>query len=107
MGSTMEAEYFLQARTLIIILLGLVAFIFSTAGGVVFGQIMKVASNGRVNPMIGAAGVSAVPMAARVVQRVAQSENPGNYLLMHAMGPNVAGVIGTAVAAGVMLTLLS
>ena len=106
-GSTMEAEYFLQARTLIIILLGLVAFIFSTAGGVVFGQIMKVASNGRVNPMIGAAGVSAVPMAARVVQRVAQSENPGNYLLMHAMGPNVAGVIGTAVAAGVMLTLLS
>ena len=106
-GSTMEAEYFLQTRTLIIILLGLVAFIFSTAGGVIFGQIMKVASNGRINPMIGAAGVSAVPMAARVVQRVAQSENPGNYLLMHAMGPNVAGVIGTAVAAGVMLTLLS
>ena len=85
----------------------LVAFIFSTVGGVVFGQIMKVLTNGRINPMIGSAGVSAVPMAARVVQRVAQSENPGNYLLMHAMGPNVAGVIGTAVAAGVMLTLLS
>ena len=106
-GSTMEAQYFLQTRTLVIILLGLLAFIFSTVGGVVFGQIMKVLTNGRVNPMIGSAGVSAVPMAARVVQRVAQSENPGNYLLMHAMGPNVAGVIGTAVAAGVMLTLLS
>ena len=106
-GATMEARYFLQPRTLVIILLGLVAFIFSTVGGVVFGQIMKVLTNGRINPMIGSAGVSAVPMAARVVQRVAQSENPGNYLLMHAMGPNVAGVIGTAVAAGVMLTLLS
>ena len=106
-GSTMEAQYFLQPRTLVIILLGLVAFIFSTVGGVVFGQIMKVLTNGRINPMIGSAGVSAVPMAARVVQRVSQSENPGNYLLMHAMGPNVAGVIGTAVAAGVMLTLLS
>jgi oxaloacetate decarboxylase beta subunit len=105
-GSTMEAQYFLKAQTLLIIFLGLVAFIFSTAGGVIFGQIMKWATQGRVNPMIGSAGVSAVPMAARVVQRVAQSENPGNYLLMHAMGPNVAGVIGTAVAAGVMLTLL-
>ena len=105
-GSTMEAQYFLRAQTLLIIFLGLVAFIFSTAGGVICGQVMKVLTGGKVNPMIGSAGVSAVPMAARVVQRVAQSESPGNYLLMHAMGPNVAGVIGTAVAAGVMLTLL-
>jgi oxaloacetate decarboxylase beta subunit len=105
-GATMEAETFLTAATLKIIVLGLVAFVFSTAGGVVFGQVMKVVSGGKINPMIGAAGVSAVPMAARVVQRVSQSENPTNFLLMHAMGPNVAGVIGTAVAAGTMLTLL-
>ena len=106
-GATMNAERFLTAATLKIILLGLVAFIFSTAGGVLFGQLLKKLSGGKINPMIGAAGVSAVPMAARVVQRVCQKENPGNFLLMHAMGPNVAGVIGTAVAAGVMLTLLS
>ena len=106
-GATMNAEEFLTVATLKIILLGLVAFIFSTAGGVLFGQLMKVMSKGKINPMIGSAGVSAVPMAARVVQRVCQQENPGSYLLMHAMGPNVAGVIGTAVAAGVMLTLLS
>ena len=105
-GATMEAGAFLQLRTLIIIVLGLVAFAFSTAGGVLFGQLMKILSGGKINPMIGAAGVSAVPMAARVVQRVVQSEYPGHFLLMHAMGPNVAGVIGTAVAAGVMLTLL-
>ncbi|MDR2136828.1 MAG: sodium ion-translocating decarboxylase subunit beta [Synergistaceae bacterium] len=106
-GSTMGADRFLQEGTVKIIFLGLVAFAFSTAGGVLFGQFMKVLSNRRINPMIGSAGVSAVPMAARVVQRVSQSENPGNYLLMHAMGPNVAGVIGTAVAAGVLLTLLT
>ncbi len=106
-GATMNAEHFLTAATLKIVVLGLVAFIFSTAGGVWFGQLMKKWSGGKINPMIGAAGVSAVPMAARVVQRVAQKESPGNFLLMHAMGPNVAGVIGTAVAAGVMLTLLS
>ncbi|MCR4817378.1 MAG: sodium ion-translocating decarboxylase subunit beta [Fretibacterium sp.] len=106
-GATMEADKFLRPDTLIIICLGLVAFIFSTAGGCLFGQIMKVMSGGKINPMIGAAGVSAVPMAARVVQRVVQQEYPGHFLLMHAMGPNVAGVIGTAVAAGVMLTLLS
>jgi oxaloacetate decarboxylase beta subunit len=106
-GSTMGANQFLQEGTVKIIFLGLVAFAFSTAGGVLFGQLMKVLSNGRINPMIGSAGVSAVPMAARVVQRVSQSENPGSYLLMHAMGPNVAGVIGTAVAAGVLLTLLT
>ncbi|MDR1378284.1 MAG: sodium ion-translocating decarboxylase subunit beta [Synergistaceae bacterium] len=106
-GSTMGAEQFLKPETLKIILLGLIAFIFSTIGGVIFGQFMKVLSGRRINPMIGSAGVSAVPMAARVVQKVSQSENPGNYLLMHAMGPNVAGVIGTAVAAGVLLTLLT
>jgi len=106
-GATMNAEHFLTAATLKIVVLGLVAFIFSTAGGVWFGQVLKKWSGGKINPMIGAAGVSAVPMAARVVQRVAQKESPGNFLLMHAMGPNVAGVIGTAVAAGVMLTLLS
>ena len=106
-GSTMAAESFLKPSTLVIIALGLVAFAFSTAGGLIFGQIMKILSGGKINPMIGAAGVSAVPMAARVVQRVVQQEYPGHFLLMHAMGPNVAGVIGTAVAAGVMLTLLS
>ena len=106
-GATMSAEYFLTWGTIKIIVLGLVAFICSTAGGVLLGQVMKVVSGGKINPMIGAAGVSAVPMAARVVQRMCQKENPGNFLLMHAMGPNVAGVIGTAVAASVMLTLLS
>jgi sodium ion-translocating decarboxylase beta subunit len=106
-GGTMSAQYFLTLGTIKIIVLGLVAFICSTAGGTLFGQMMKVLSGGKINPMIGAAGVSAVPMAARVVQRVCQQENPGNFLLMHAMGPNVAGVIGTAVAAGAMLTLLS
>ncbi|AER66142.1 sodium ion-translocating decarboxylase, beta subunit [Thermovirga lienii DSM 17291] len=106
-GATMQADSFLTIGTIKIIFLGLVAFIFSTAGGVLFGQLMKILSGGKINPMIGAAGVSAVPMAARVVQRVSAQENPSNFLLMHAMGPNVAGVIGTAVAAGAMLTLLS
>lgn len=106
-GGTMNAETFLTVATIKIILLGLIAFIFSTAGGVIFGQVMKVMSGGRINPVIGAAGVSAVPMAARVCQKVVQKEFPGSYVLMHAMGPNVAGVIGTAVAAGAMLTLLS
>ncbi len=106
-GATMGAETFLTPATIKIILLGLVAFVFSTAGGVMFGQLMKMMSGGKINPMIGAAGVSAVPMAARVVQRVSAKENPSNFLLMHAMGPNVAGVIGTAVAAGAMLTLLT
>ncbi|MCX7829237.1 MAG: sodium ion-translocating decarboxylase subunit beta [Thermanaerothrix sp.] len=106
-GATMEAESFLTAATIKIIALGLVAFIFSTAGGCIFGQVMKTLSGGKINPVIGAAGVSAVPMAARVCQRVVQQEYPGSYVLMHAMGPNVAGVIGTAVAAGAMLTLLT
>ena len=105
-GATMAAESFLTPATIKIIALGLVAFASSTAGGVLFGQLMKILSGGKINPMIGAAGVSAVPMAARVVQRISASENPGNFLLMHAMGPNVAGVIGTAVAAGTFLTLL-
>lgn len=105
-GGTMAAKDFLDQKTLMIICLGLAAFVFSTIGGVLFGQVMKVLSGGKINPMIGSAGVSAVPMAARVVQKVSQQENPGNFLLMHAMGPNVAGVVGTAVAAGVMLTLL-
>ena len=106
-GSTMEGTTFLQMTTAKIRGLGLVAFAFSTAGGLILGQVMKVFSGGKINPVIGAAGVSAVPMAARVCQKVVQKEFPGSYLLMHAMGPNVAGVIGTAVAAGAMLTLLT
>jgi oxaloacetate decarboxylase beta subunit len=106
-GATMSAESFLTVATIKIIALGLIAFIFSTAGGVLFGQVMKVVSGGKINPVIGAAGVSAVPMAARVCQKVVSKEFPGSYVLMHAMGPNVAGVIGTAVAAGAMLTLLT
>ena len=105
-GLTMSAESFLVTETLLIICLGLVAFIFGTAGGVVLGKIMCRATGWKVNPLIGSAGVSAVPMAARVSQIVGIKAKPGNYLLMHAMGPNVAGVIGTAVAAGTMLAML-
>ena len=104
-GATANGETFLQAQTLFIIVLGVVAFGCATAAGVLFGKIMCVATKGKVNPMIGAAGVSAVPMAARVVQREGQKEDPSNFLLMHAMGPNVAGVIGSAIAAGILLTL--
>lgn len=104
-GATASADRFLNPKTLAIIFLGLLAFIFATVGGVVFGKIMYKLSGGRINPLIGSAGVSAVPMAARVSQVVGQKENPSNFLLMHAMGPNVAGVIGSAVAAGVLLTL--
>ena len=86
--------------------LGLIAFSFGTAGGVLFGKIMYKTSKGKVNPLIGSAGVSAVPMAARVSQKVGQESNPSNFLLMHAMGPNVAGVIGSAIAAGVLLSIL-
>lgn len=104
-GATAVAENFLTVKTLSIIVLGVIAFAFSTAGGVVFGKIMCKATGGKVNPLIGSAGVSAVPMAARVSQVVGQKENPANFLLMHAMGPNVAGVIGSAVAAGVFLAV--
>ena len=102
-GLTMTGDKFLNVRTLEIIFLGLVAFAAGTAGGVLFGQIMRIASGNKVNPLIGSAGVSAVPMAARVSQVVGLKDNPSNYLLMQAMGPNVAGVIGTPVAAGTML----
>lgn len=102
-GAKADAETLLDPRTLGIIGLGLVAFAVGTATGVIFGKIMSKATNGEINPMIGAAGVSAVPMAARVVQKVGQEEDPSNFLLMHAMGPNVAGVIGSAIAAGVLL----
>lgn len=106
-GATMSAETFLTARTLEIVALGLIAFAGGTAGGVLMGKLMNWLYGGNaINPIIGAAGVSAVPMAARVAQVIGQEENPGNFLLMHAMGPNVAGVIGTAVAAGTMLALL-
>ena len=105
-GLTMEAEKFLKYDTILIICLGLVAFAAGTAMGVWFGQLMKITSGGKVNPLIGSAGVSAVPMAARVSQIVGQKANPANFLLMHAMGPNVAGVIGTAVAAGTVLAMI-
>ena len=104
-GATASAKSFLDAKTLLIIALGLVAFCFSTFGGLLGGKIMYLLSGGKVNPLIGSAGVSAVPMAARVSQKVGQEEVPGNFLLMHAMGPNVAGVIGSAIAAGVFLAL--
>lgn len=102
-GATATAEQFWNIGTLKIIALGLIAFSIGTATGVLFGKIMYKLSGGKVNPLIGAAGVSAVPMAARIVQKVGQQENPSNFLLMHAMGPNVAGVIGSAVAAGALL----
>ncbi|MDF2532713.1 MAG: gcdB [Clostridia bacterium] len=105
-GATANGELFLQPRTLAIVVLGLVAFSIGTAGGVLFGKIMYKVTGGKVNPLIGSAGVSAVPMAARVSQKVGQEYNPSNYLLMHAMGPNVAGVIGSAIAAGVLLSML-
>ena len=102
-GLTMSGDKFLRIQTIEIIVLGLIAFAAGTAGGVLFGQIMRIASGNKINPLIGSAGVSAVPMAARVSQVVGLKDNPSNYLLMQAMGPNVAGVIGTAVAAGTML----
>lgn len=105
-GATATADVFLSFKTIGIILLGLAAFCLGTAAGVLFGKIMYKATGGKVNPLIGSAGVSAVPMAARVSQKVGQKENPANFLLMHAMGPNVAGVIGSAVAAGVLLSVL-
>ena len=106
-GATATADYFLTWNTIKIIALGLAAFCIGTAAGVLFGKVMYVVTKGKVNPLIGAAGVSAVPMAARVAQKVGQKENPKNFLLMHAMGPNVAGVIGSAVAAGVLLSIFA
>ena len=104
-GATAKADSFLDFNTIKIIILGLCAFCFATLGGVLFGDLMYFITRGKINPLIGSAGVSAVPMAARVSQKVGQKENPSNFLLMHAMGPNVAGVIGSAVAAGVFLSL--
>ena len=104
-GATTSAEAFLNLNTLKIVVLGLVAFMFGTFGGVLLGDVMCVLSKGKINPLIGSAGVSAVPMAARVSQKVGAQEDPTNFLLMHAMGPNVAGVIGTAVAAGVFMAI--
>lgn len=105
-GLTMKAESFLNYQTILIIVLGLIAFAAGTFAGVVFGKLMCILDGGKTNPLIGSAGVSAVPMAARVSQIVGQKANPANFLLMHAMGPNVAGVIGTAVAAGAMLSMI-
>ena len=105
-GLTMKAESFLNYQTILIICLGLVAFAAGTFAGCIFGKLMCVVDGGKTNPLIGSAGVSAVPMAARVSQVVGQKANPSNFLLMHAMGPNVAGVIGTAVAAGAMLAMI-
>ena len=106
-GATAAANNFLSVQTILIIILGLVAFAISTCGGLLGGLVMCKLTGGKVNPLIGSAGVSAVPMAARVSQKVGQKENPSNFLLMHAMGPNVAGVIGSAVAAGVLLALFN
>jgi oxaloacetate decarboxylase beta subunit/glutaconyl-CoA decarboxylase len=105
-GCTMSAESFLNYQTILIICLGLVAFAAGTWAGIIFGKLMCKFDGGATNPLIGSAGVSAVPMAARVSQVVGQKANPSNFLLMHAMGPNVAGVIGTAVAAGTMLAMI-
>ncbi len=102
---TTSAEAFLNWNTIKIVILGLIAFAFGTAAGVLFGKLMCVLTHGKVNPLIGSAGVSAVPMAARVSQKVGAEADPTNFLLMHAMGPNVAGVIGTAVAAGTFMAI--
>ena len=104
-GCTTNAATFLNIQTVEVIVLGIVAFGVGTAGGVILGKIMCVVTHGKINPLIGSAGVSAVPMAARVSQKVGQEYNPRNYLLMHAMGPNVAGVIGSAVAAGILINM--
>ena len=106
-GATATANTFLSLQTIKIIILGVVAFGVGTAGGLLLAKLMNKLSGGKLNPLIGSAGVSAVPMAARVSQKVGQEENPGNFLLMHAMGPNVAGVIGSAIAAGVLLSMFS
>ena len=106
-GSKLAADKFLTTETIGILLLGIIAFAIGTAAGVLVAKLVNVFSKNKINPLIGAAGVSAVPMAARVANKVGLEYNSQNYLLMHAMGPNVAGVIGSAVAAGVMIKLLS
>jgi oxaloacetate decarboxylase beta subunit len=105
-GGTMVADKFLDLDTLKIFALGLAAFTIATASGVLFGKVMYLASGKKINPLLGAAGVSAVPMSARVVHKVALEANPNNYLIMHAMGPNVAGVLGSAIAAGVIISMI-
>ena len=104
-GATTSAEAFLNWNTIKIVILGLVAFVVGTCAGVLFGKLLCKITKGKINPLIGSAGVSAVPMAARVSQKVGAEEDPTNFLLMHAMGPNVAGVIGTAVAAGCFMAI--
>lgn len=106
-GASTSAEAFLNISTIKIVVLGLIAFVFGTAGGVLLGKLLCLITKGKINPLIGSAGVSAVPMAARVSQKVGAEEDPTNFLLMHAMGPNVAGVIGTAVAAGVFMAIFN
>jgi sodium ion-translocating decarboxylase, beta subunit len=106
-GATARGELFLRPQTLAIVVMGLAAFSFSTVGGVLFGKILYAVTGGKINPLIGSAGVSAVPMAARVSQTVGSKTDRTNFLLMHAMGPNVAGVIGSAVAAGFFLTFFA
>jgi oxaloacetate decarboxylase beta subunit len=105
-GATMDANTFINVKTIKIIVLGLIAFSVGTATGLLFGKLMNWWSGGKVNPLIGSAGVSAVPMAARVSQKVGRETDPNNYLLMHAMGPNVAGVLGSAIAAGVLIAVV-
>lgn len=105
-GSKLASEKFLQFKTIAIVILGLAAFCVGTASGVILAKIMNIFSKNKINPLIGSAGVSAVPMAARVSNKVGQEYNPSNFLLMHAMGPNVAGVIGSAVVAGILLAML-
>ncbi len=104
-GATANGDIFLRLQTIAIILMGLLAFSFATVGGILLGKLLCLLTGGKINPLIGSAGVSAVPMAARVSQTVGSKENPANFLLMHAMGPNVAGVIGSAVAAGFFMLI--
>ena len=104
-GATANGELFLRVQTIAIICMGLLAFAFATVGGVLLGKLLCLLTGGKVNPLIGSAGVSAVPMAARVAQKVGSKADPANFLLMHAMGPNVAGVIGSAVAAGFFMVI--
>ena len=104
-GATANGEIFLRVQTIAIVCMGLLAFAFATIGGVLLGKVLCAVTGGKINPLIGSAGVSAVPMAARVSQTVGAKENPTNFLLMHAMGPNVAGVIGSAVAAGFFMLI--